>query len=1795
MNFKHHLQTCRTILACATLFLTIILPKNLNAQTYCASKGNLPWQEWIDNVRFGTINNTSSKEGYGDFTSQTASFAQGSSNTLTVTQGFSWAADPSNQTQQGRAWIDFNKNGTFEDTEIVASFTRSVATANVVIPATATNGTTRMRISMKTSGVPTACETFEKGEVEDYTINITGGANVPDLTLANLNVVDEVVQQGQNLNWKVDVKNIGLGNATGNFTVKAYISTDNQLDANDVQAGAITVTSLAAGATNLQMAGTSLIPANLPLGFYFLILSVDADQNFIEFNENNNILPSVSIFTVKSSRLLPDLIINNFTRLDLTAQQGGKLLFNYAASNIGTVTVTGRFKVGFYLSTDQTLDANDVLSGSVMSIRDIMVSPPFFYIFEDSLTVPPTLAPGNYYLILKIDADNQIVEVDETNNTVVSQSTINITGSTTDPCAGVQVITRNVVWKDFYVELEVGLTGGAADQLYVFQYPSIRQISDMGSTYTANGEVRMNQFTTLKVAATGFSPPLYVGTAGSVSFSGFVATPNQPTCNLPTVTLVRPTGGGNLPDLFLTNLVVPNPSVQIGQILNFSADFRNVGLGNATGNFTVKSYLSIDPFISLNDYQNGTIPTANFAAGQSVLQVAGAMNVNATVPAGVYYLILKIDADNQIAESNEGNNTIVASTAIVVTTGGATCFNKFQMIDGFALAGQCSANQIASNEYGTFQMLGTRISDGFAYYTSSPNQYGLSANYFTKQPPTTTPPAGVTFRTCTGVTNWLYFVVQGYSQDERFTSVINTQYFRVGFFGTETNPDSILIESAQFNGVSRLAKSTAKSLNCSTCVTNDNTPPVFSNCPTSTITYSQPFSPNALKIENIINRGFGTPGTNVQVTDNCNAPMIGFQYINEVYWGGVYPISLIAFDSAGNKATCNFNLKIPCSPSVSGPTISNCPTNINLQAATGQTCAAATWTAPNVSIGGSPSRLSSNFASGACFPIGSTTVIYTASDSCGFTATCSFTVTVTGVTTTNYCASKGIAPWEYWVANVNFGTINNTSVQFKDINTLGYSDYTSLSTALNKGQSYPLSITPGLSWIGNLPNTYCRVWIDFNNNKVFDANELVLEKTNANPLTQSVLIPATAVTGAVRMRVALKFGAYPTPCENFDRGEVEDYTVNITGGTGGTPQLAITNVTGPTSATPGSSITLVVTVKNTGTAPTVPTKLYYAQTPTSSRPLILTDNTLTIAPLAVNETRVINYTLTLKNPIYPPNARYITGYSSPFDFGDYAVIATNVESSAGAPDFFGTDPRFVFNIAPIFPQANISVNVVPNKTNLNRNEPWNAVYTIKNNSTTLIKQVFFNLGTFQRTSRNFLAKNYDVLGVGTLPVNSDLKRTIGEVDILGLDMFDLAAGESRNVTLNFSRILTYADQGGSTDTTITGTLPFPFVNSASNVVNTNTTVGSPISINVGTPIVVGNQPDLTLANLTVPTPSVQQGQILNFKVDIKNIGTAAATGSFTVKSYLSTDQILSANDYADGIVPTGGFTAGQSILQVPAAMTVNSTVAAGQYYLILKVDADNQITESNENNNTIVSAGLVTVTAPTTGGADIALSITSTPSVYTRFAPLAFTITAKNLGSQAFTNVSVKFSFPANTSNGGAATPSVGSWNEWCPGGVQCFTWTIPTLAANATATLNLPLYVVNATGPIVGTATLLGSTPTDANAANNIASVTVNPATPPPALLKAQATQLIPVVIQTIAPNPSDGEVIVELESLDAREVQFDFSNSIGSTILSQKRAVEKGMNRVLFDVSALPQGVYLVSPNTNQGRKVPTKFVKL
>ncbi len=205
--------------------------------TYCSSKGNNVSYEYIDFVGLGGISNaTVANGGYGDFTTQIGNVSYGS-NTIVLSIGFRSAS----YTEHWGVWIDFNKNGTFESSEKVVTGSTSNSgnlSYNFTVPSTALSGNTRMRVSMKWNGAPTACETFGYGEVEDYTINISSSARANGLS--QMKIDGELGNEGKIFDLKTfpnPAKNVIQFNLADDRKA-SYVLTN--LQGNVVKSGTVT-------------------------------------------------------------------------------------------------------------------------------------------------------------------------------------------------------------------------------------------------------------------------------------------------------------------------------------------------------------------------------------------------------------------------------------------------------------------------------------------------------------------------------------------------------------------------------------------------------------------------------------------------------------------------------------------------------------------------------------------------------------------------------------------------------------------------------------------------------------------------------------------------------------------------------------------------------------------------------------------------------------------------------------------------------------------------------------------------------------------------------------------------------------------------------------------------------------------------------------------------------------------------------------------------------------------------------------------------------------------------------------------------------------------------------------------------------------------------------------------------------------------------------------------------------------------------------------------------------------------
>jgi len=139
------------------------------------------------------------------------------------------------------------------------------------------------------------------------------------------------------------------------------------------------------------------------------------------------------------------------------------------------------------------------------------------------------------------------------------------------------------------------------------------------------------------------------------------------------------------------------------------------------------------------------------------------------------------------------------------------------------------------------------------------------------------------------------------------------------------------------------------------------------------------------------------------------------------------------------------------------------------------------------------------------------------------------------------CASTSNNATEEWISNVTFNTINNTSA-----GSVGYQDFTAISTNVNPGSVYSISATCAMS--GGTWTENCWAFFDWNQDCDFlDAGESfdLGQVSGPGTMNTSVTVPASALPGTTRMRVSLKYNADPTSCETFSYGQVEDYSVVV--------------------------------------------------------------------------------------------------------------------------------------------------------------------------------------------------------------------------------------------------------------------------------------------------------------------------------------------------------------------------------------------------------------------------------------------------------------------------------------------------------------------------------------------------------------------------------------------------------------------------------------------------------------------------
>lgn len=370
--------------------------------------------------------------------------------------------------------------------------------------------------------------------------------------------------------------------------------------------------------------------------------------------------------------------------------------------NVGTVDAAN-VTSELYLSRDATLDpATDTRVATFVAPQVDLAGGTVDLTVP--ATVPPGLAPGDYYLLLSVDAPNTITEPSEQNNVVAA----------TTRFATAYQLTPTVI------DSLVGALPGQALQASL-------TVSNLGVPFVGAVQVQV----VASVDRTIDAQDVVLGPV-SVTLSG--APSEQVSLQLP-IPLTLPPGGyyaiavvdpaGVLPQLdpnanrlasdeTFPTAVDLNPRQVIapagatpGGPLNLQLVLDNPGLAYS-GPITIRFIASPDPIYDLNDtFLGETTLTTSLVAGASVT-VPVVVTVPA-LPAGNYYAIALVDPRRQIPEVSDFNNTRVSDSSFaigpdltVISVNGPGAAGPGELVDFTVRLGSIGAPFAAAANYALF-------------------------------------------------------------------------------------------------------------------------------------------------------------------------------------------------------------------------------------------------------------------------------------------------------------------------------------------------------------------------------------------------------------------------------------------------------------------------------------------------------------------------------------------------------------------------------------------------------------------------------------------------------------------------------------------------------------------------------------------------------------------------------------------------------------------------------------------------------------------------------------------------------------------------------------------------------------------------------------------------------------------------------------------------------------------------------------------------------------------------------------
>lgn len=497
-------------------------------------------------------------------------------------------------------------------------------------------------------------ETIENDNINYVSLQVTSLGS--DLVISDVSAPSEALI-GDELTVQWTSQNIGTADAIGNWYDYVYLTQDP----NNVGFGYVVYprTELDAGQSSDLTSRTFTIPDVAP-GNWYIVVRADGQSTLEESDETNN------DFVLPIQLIKPD---RNLTLTDVNAPstivQGDTFNVSWTVESTGTTPIDGLWFDRVYLSTDDTLDSNDLLIGTLDRGSTDPLNQGDSYSLSENLFLS-NRPNGNYYLFVTVDRFGSIGETDTSDNVVrlpvlVTGADLTVTdvqapdsvvlGQSFDVTYTVQNIGTATATRDWGDQVSLVNSLGVSVLTVVVNSADISPL-DPGASYTKTATFTVP-----------YNLPTGAYTLSIIPNSGGLQTESTRLNNTSTQNInINPVP---LPDLVVTSLSAPVEGVG-GQSFYLTWVVTNNGTAAASGTWHDQVWA--------RDASSGfpvTFPydfafTGTLAPGESITRTQ--LFTFPSLSGNIRWEVTT-DATGLINEGSEGetNNLTVASNVTVVT------------------------------------------------------------------------------------------------------------------------------------------------------------------------------------------------------------------------------------------------------------------------------------------------------------------------------------------------------------------------------------------------------------------------------------------------------------------------------------------------------------------------------------------------------------------------------------------------------------------------------------------------------------------------------------------------------------------------------------------------------------------------------------------------------------------------------------------------------------------------------------------------------------------------------------------------------------------------------------------------------------------------------------------------------------------------------------------------------------------------------------------------------------------------